>query len=725
MRYLPLIFLFLGTMPVWGQSADTLKNVPSHRYTQQLSEVNISTQLLRSKDRASNYSARLPLRYLENPQVVASISGQLIREQGLTDLNSIITRNAPGVSKGWAAAASYYTVRGFNTRNYIRNGVAAYVTGDIDIANLEQLSVIKGPSGTLFGSSLVSFGGVLNRITKKPFDSTLVEIGYQGGSYGLSRFTADVNTPLNKDNTALMRLNASYHYEGSFQDAGFLRSTFIAPGFIYKASNRLTFLLDAEIYLRESTSMPQFIPTGPKQTGSTRTWAATPGELGLDYKKSYSNNSITLKNPNTGFYGQINYKISDQWMSQTNLISTRAGNTGNYLTFSVAKGDSLLARNVTQYPTGTYVTNQVQQNFTGDFKIGMLRNRIVAGLEFYQQTANVSSNALNGRGGRASFDTLNLNSAMPAYSAISTSAIDTKLSKYSAAYTSSANYTYAVYISDVLDVTDRLNVMASLRADYFDNKGTTNTTTGIPTGNYRQTAFSPKFGLVYQLLKNRLSLFANYTNGFQNVAPTTQPDGTITTFKPQYASQLEGGIKAELATDLLSATISYYNISLKNTVRPDPANPTYSIQEGMQYSNGVEADLQSRPAKGLFLNAGFGYNNSKLTSADSTVQGRRPVNSGPVTQLNGYVSYEVAGGLGIGVGANYAAKNFIINNTTNGQFYLDGYTLVNASLFYSHARYRFSITADNTGNTRYYTGGFGTFTPGALRRFTGSLTVQL
>jgi len=707
-----------------SQGKNLVLTLELNRSTRQLNEVTIGTHLVRAKDKASSFSARLPLRYLENPQVITTISNQLIREQGLTDLNSIITRNAPGVSKGWASVSSYYISRGFNTRNYIRNGVAGYVTCDMDMTNVEQLSVIKGPSGALFGSSLVSFGGVLNRITKKPFDSTMVEVGFQGGSYDLNRFTADINTPLNKDKTALMRVNTAYHYEGSFQDAGFLRGIFVAPSLTYKASDRLTFFLDAEIYSRESTSMPQFIPTGPKQTGSTQTWAATPEALPLEYKRSYSNNGITLKDPNISFYGQINYKISSQWTSQTNLISTRAENTGNYLTFSLPKGDSLLIRNVSQYLTSTYIIRQVQQNFIGDFKIGQLRNRLVAGLEFYQNTSNFSSNALNGRSGRVSFDTLNLHGSMPSYNAINATAINTKLNNYTPTYSSSSIYTYAAYASDVLNITDRLNVMISLRVDRYDNKGTTNTATVAISGNYEQTSFSPKFGFVYEILKDHLSVFGNYTNGFQNVAPVTQPDGTVSTFKPQYANQLEGGIKADLAKDILSATVSYYDIKVNNTVRTDPANPTYSIQEGSQYSKGVEIDLQAKPVKGLFLNAGFAYNDSNMTSADSTIKGLRPVSSGPDKMVNFYASYQLPIGLGIGAGGNYASRNLIINNTINGQFYLNSYTIINASLFYNHARYRFAIIADNIGNKAYYTGGSGTFTPGMLRRISASIAVR-
>ncbi|UOQ77577.1 hypothetical protein MUN84_02450 [Hymenobacter sp. 5516J-16] len=48
--------------------------------------------------------------------------------------------------------------------------MAGGVTSTIDAVNLEKLEVIKGPSATLYGSALTSYGGLLNRVTKKPYD---------------------------------------------------------------------------------------------------------------------------------------------------------------------------------------------------------------------------------------------------------------------------------------------------------------------------------------------------------------------------------------------------------------------------------------------------------------------------------------------------------------------------------------------------------------------------
>jgi iron complex outermembrane receptor protein len=96
-----------------------------------------------------------------------------------------------------------------------------------------------------------------------------------------------------------------------------------------------------------------------------------------------------------------------------------------------------------------------------------------------------------------------------------------------------------------------LIVLASAHIDRFDNKGTRNITRDTTTGRYSQTAVSPKFGLVYQVVKDQVSLFGNYMNGFQNIAPIVQTDpvtGTTeaSSFKPSQANQWEAGVKVNM-----------------------------------------------------------------------------------------------------------------------------------------------------------------------------------
>jgi len=82
-----------------------------------------------------------------------------------------------------------------------------------------------------------------------------------------------------------------------------------------------------------------------------------------------------------------------------------------------------------------------------------------------------------------------------------------------------------------------LSSRLSLRADYFDSKGEKND----PADDFHQFALSHKFGLVYQPILNKVSVFANYMNSFLNVAPTqvTDVNGNnpyVKSFKPEHAN---------------------------------------------------------------------------------------------------------------------------------------------------------------------------------------------
>src|SRR6266576_7108969 len=98
--------------------------------------------------------------------------------------------------------------------------------------------------------------------------------------------------------------------------------------------------------------------------------------------------------------------------------------------------------------------------------------------------------------------------------------------------------------------------MLSLRADRFTDKGTFYPTYDSTSGAYTQNALSPKLGVVYEVVKNRVSLFGNYMNGFSNTGGT---DFNGVSFKPQQANQWEAGFKVDLFNHCMSSTVSYYN----------------------------------------------------------------------------------------------------------------------------------------------------------------------
>jgi iron complex outermembrane receptor protein len=684
----------------------------------QLNEVSVIGVKNKLGSKESDYIARLPLKNIENPQVYNVVGQQLMKEQAVVNFDQAI-KNVPGVSRLWSSTgrpedgAGYFSIRGFAVQPTMINGIAGLTNGGIDPANIERIEVIKGPSGTLFGSSLVSFGGLMNIVTKKPYESFGGELSYMGGSFGLSRVTADINTPLTKDNSVLLRVNGAYSYEGSFQDAGFKKSVFLAPSLAYKATDRLSFLVNTEIYTAESTNaLMVFLNRGRQLI------ARTPAELGIDFNRSFTNNDITYKTPVINVYGQMNYKLSNKWTSQTSISRGTSKSNGyySYVMFldqgpagSLPPNDTLLSR-YAYHQNSTSVTTDIQQNFIGDFKIGQLRNRLVAGLDFLSMQVD------NNNSPYLLFDYVNaVNIKDPRYGLLNRPAVDKNIANATEYFTnnSSKRYTYSAYVSDVLNITDRLLAMASLRVDHYDNKGTVDHLDGSSYGDFSQTTVSPKFGLVYELIKNKMSVFANYMNGFQNVAPVTQPLGINGNFKPQQANQFEGGIKLDALNHLLNFTASYYNILVSNMTRgasieKDGVTYNYTIQDGSQRSKGIELDLTANPIQGLTVVAGYGYNDSKMEKADSDVNGRRPTSAGPAHLANLWLSYTTSGGklkgFGAGIGGNYASENMITNSLATGIFTLPAYTVLNATIFYNVKQFRLGLNVDNFTNKEYFGG---------------------
>lgn len=688
----------------------------------ELAEVTVNSGRRKFYRVSSETVARMPLKNLENPQVYNTITSSLLQEQVITQFDDAL-KNAPGIDKLWTSTgrggdgAAYFSLRGFSVQPSMINGVAGLTNGGLDPANIESIEVIKGPSGTLFGSSLVSFGGLINLQTKRPYDTTGGEISYTGGGFGLNRLTADINTPLNASKKALFRLNTAYHSEGSFQDAGFRKSLFVAPSFAFKANERLSFLLNTEFYQSEATNPLMLFLNRTRKLNATNV-----NELKVDFNRSFTGNDITIKTPTVNLFGQMTYKLSNNWTSQTNISRSTRKSDGYYsYVMYILPGDSLLNRYISNQNATGY-TSSFQQNFIGDFTIGKMRNRMVAGIDVLHLSAQNNSSAY------ILFDTVNAIRTDNRYTQLTKAALDARFVQNNNPTRNTTNsYTYSAYVSNVLNITDQLMTMLSVRVDRFDNKGTLTHRTNTTAGAFAQTAVSPKLGLVYQVVKDKLSLFGNYMNGFRNVNAITQPDGTVSNFKPQQANQWEGGVKAELLNRKITASLSYYQIYVTNITRPDPSRAGFTIQDGNMSSKGFEADISANPLPGLNLIAGYSLNRSLNDQTDPASNGRRPVTAGPEQLVNFWTSYQFVHGRmkgwGMGIGGNYASENLITNNSVNGVFTLPAYTVLNSTLFYNTSAFRIALKVDNLFNERYFKG-WTTVEPQLPRRLSANISFR-
>ncbi|GAA0558315.1 TonB-dependent receptor [Chitinophaga japonensis] len=654
----------------------------------QLQEIIITSGQNKFADKETEQVARLPLKNLENPQVYQVVGKALMQEQVIIERTDLY-RNIPGaVPNSLAGGSQGMSLRGFATTVGMRNGMMTSAVVPLNPAILERVEVIKGPSGTLFGANRnVTFGGVYNYITKKPYQGFGGEVSFTGGSFRFSRIAADINTPINKDNTALFRLNVAGQTETSFQDQGYAKNYTFAPSFIYQVNDRLKFTIDADITRSAYTTTSFAI--GSLANVTARSFK----DLPLGYKQSLINNSVDVSNGINNLQAQMEYKFSEKWKSQTNFLFSEGFYKHFYWTTLSLLTDSTVRRSVRNQTPETFGNIQFQQNFIGDFNLGSLRNRVVIGLDYNYNYYDLYRASVT-------YDEVNLNQPIPDMNVEKLNELS-----YEKGFSTTTNksYSYGAYVSDVLNITPALMAMLSLRADYFTTDGSYSPATGKYTGGYNQTSLSPKFGLVYQVLPEKLSVFGNYMNGFVNLAPVTQPDNTVLELKPQRGDQWEAGVKLDLVDNKLSGSLSYYDIAVTNSTRPEVVDgETFTRQDGTQHSKGYEAELIANPVPGLNIVAGYGHNENKYEKASAALEGKY-ITASPKDVVNLWISYYITRGkvrgLGFGAGGNYVADSWFEATNT---FVLPSYTLLNVAIFYDQPKFRLSVKGNNLLNEEYW-----------------------
>lgn len=690
-----LLALMFLSVSLFAQKTDTPKKQKI------LSEVVVNSNLNKYKADSSTGVAKLPLKDLENPQAYNVIPKSVLKDQNVTNLNNAL-KNATGVTRLWESTgrggdgAEYYTMRGFSVQPNLVNGMASINNGGLDPANIESIEVVKGPSGTLYGGNLISYGGLINIVTKKPYEKLGGEISYISGSFGLDRFTADINAPVN--NNLMVRVNAALHTENSFQDAGFNKSFYIAPSVKFIANEKLTFLLNTEFKNTESVNAPMIFLSRYAKLSFDRI-----DLFEQNYNRSFTSNNLTIKTPTFGVQTQMLYKISSKWTSQTILSKSNTKTNGYYQYLWDASNGDEFTRFISKR-NGETNTTGIQQNFTGDFKIGTVRNRVVIGIDFLDKQIQNNSTGWAGHG------TVSLKNGTD-NGILTTQAVDNTLLTSNEGNSVAKTKIISAYISDVINILPNLSTMLSVRVDNFSGKPNYWGSEEIKN----QTTVSPKFGIIYQPVQDKVSIFGNYMNGFVNLDPAQVADingnnKAMKVFDPEHANQWEFGTKVNLFKNKIGVTASYYNINVSNKVMTDPTNPNNSIQGGEVESKGFEFSLVGNITDGLNIITGFSNNQSVVVkdAADGGYIGFRPEEAGPKNVFNFWANYKVQSGFfnhfGIGFGVNAISKHKTLNRDNTGTFTLPSYNVFNAAITYSGENFNINLKLDNLSNEKYYSG---------------------
>ncbi|HAY3536461.1 TonB-dependent siderophore receptor [Elizabethkingia anophelis] len=731
MKKVLLNAVLLSGVLAYAQEKDTIN-------AKKIDEVIINSYIKKDSD----YVNKMPLKSIENPQVYSSIDKVVLDNQLIYTVDDAL-RNVTGVQRMWSAnnragdGGAYINLRGFISSNSMRNGLVGPVTTSMDAINLEKAEVLKGPSATLYGSNVTSYGGVVNRVTKRPFETLEGRVSLIGGSYNYYRAQADVNTPLTKDKRLMFRVNTAYTTEGTFQNKNAGNTYFaFTPSLRYKINDVLDINLEYEGFETRAVPEQVFFYLSPALGKNMKDVE----NLGLDYKNSYMGSGLYTTARVRNLFGQVNVKINDNIRSSTNISNSYSYSDGFNPYFYIAPKATAtgvatdtelgVVRADQSTINSTKKFFQIQQNFNFDYKFGSMRNRTVAGFD-YMRTNDNQMFAFIGvvdwvpfRGG--DYSTLNDKTLGAKYDELR-NRLGYDFNANNTWPSSGVLNTYSGYISNVLTPIEGLNVLASVR--YESNQFNGGKRGQAAVAAYSQSAWSPKFGLVYEIIKDQFSVFGNYQNSFKsNGYYVYNKAGDVALSDPEKANQFEGGLKANLLKGKITATLSYYDIKVKNTLMTTReltvGGQAVQNQAGKLTSRGLEAEINAYLVKGFSLIAGLSYNDMSFTSGENA--GFRPETASSPWLANFNASYQFVDGqfkgLGFGIGGNYASDNKIVN-TVQGSFILPKYFVMNANAYYDTKKFRIGVKVDNFTNEHYWIG-YTTANPQKLANVLGSITYK-
>jgi iron complex outermembrane receptor protein len=303
------------------------------------------------------------------PASIGILSKKELIQNNTTDITNVVN-TIPGVFmqssnftttrisiRGIGARTPYGTnkIRAFYGSIPLTSGNSETVIDDIDLENLNQIEIIKGPLSSIYGAGLGGAILISPQLSKNNDQTATVSSVF--GSFGLLKNT--LNYSLNEKNSSL---NLSYHNlksDGWRENSSYKREGITLAGELFRRQNsKLT-------YFSNYTYLKGYIPSSinketydnDPQSGAS-TWVASKGF------KEYKSTLAGLA---------YDFKINDHLNNSTSVFI-------NYKDSNEPRPFDVLR----QYTFATGARTQ----FSGDFKIGKLKNQFIFGMEYFTDTYN-------------------------------------------------------------------------------------------------------------------------------------------------------------------------------------------------------------------------------------------------------------------------------------------------------------------------------------------------
>ncbi|APZ98522.1 hypothetical protein BWQ93_08450 [Sphingopyxis sp. QXT-31] len=559
------------------------------------------------------------------PGSVSAVSEATLQKLNAQSLSDYITRVPGVVFNDYQPGVSEVVIRGIAsttyheanqaTTGYYLNQVPLIEPGfplvipDVDSFDVNRVEVLRGPQGTLFGSS--SLGGAINYVVNEA-DPGGFDAGFEGNlsstkragevNYGVK---AMVNLPIATDKLAV-RLVALQRV-----DAGYLDNTLLGEdgsndlrvrglrGSIVFTPTETTTISALSMYQEYDLDDQTYVIFGPPKTFDRATNVAEfqdtsfmlhslKLEQGLGFATLTAIGSYTEKKANLAFDNSI-FGGNDPRTGTPELASSNGKSKTEYGELRLASPDTGRFR----WLIGANYTRLRSANTDGTF---------IEGIGDY-----IDANP--GLFGGQSGDTL-------APGDLATRTVSSNRVTEKAVF---GEASFDIVDALTLTVGGRLfEYRSSPRLQYLPNANLIPPFDFAP-GTSKDSDFIPKVSLTYKP-NDDVMVYALYSEGFRiggiNVYSGAVP-GLPLTFESDTTKNFEVGTRFDLIDKTLSVDVTAFHIDWDN-VQARLFTPTtfnaYTVNGGGADVDGVEISLTLRPTRNLTFASNVTYNDARLSS---------------------------------------------------------------------------------------------------------------
>lgn len=674
------------------------------------------------------------------PITVTAFNDEALESRGITDLGQIAeftpslelhSTNRPG--GGGSAIAAY--IRGVGTGDYnfpTDPAIGIYVDGVymarslgglMSLADIDQIQVLSGPQGTLYGRN--TLGGAILITTKEPVLSGPAQgaIEAHAGSDERADFIANVAVPLSDDKIGFKFSFATFNSNGFGEDILTGRNLsdehriIVRSGLLFAFSDDLRMNVDFDYSGQRNN---------PPVVAVTRYFTGSP--LVAPY------NAIVAPAANAALGLPLGSGIGPAWISPNVYSSyTTAPLKDNYDMGGVSVRLNYLPSDDFQIKSITAFRDLVAEidvdadstpyNFFTDDTIdhdNQLSEELTAGGKALDDKLNYLGGIYAFREAGHSFDYVHL------FQGLYEDTGNKHLALNTITLQNLVSYSYAVFSQETYSVLPNVDVTGGARVTYDkkDYEGSLDqpqlNIVAVPdeAASPHWTSLTPKAAIDWKVVGSAM-LYASYSQGYKS-GGITQPIVGLppSRYDPERLATTELGLKSSWFNNKLTANFAgyysdYRNVQLTSIITlPNGSIVKPTQNAGTAVIRGVEAEFDLVPIAGLRLNLSADYTHDRfislvpgvVTALHAFIGERLP--QIPDYDIHGGAQYSFripSGNLTVRLDASLTGEQqMTIGDPTS---YQKSYALVNGNLTYDPDwanHMEFAFRAMNLTNRRYF-----------------------